>query len=85
MIAYLDLVDVWEVARHLDYELTTAKNPAAREIILDEIEVVVPWHALMALAEMRYAMISKQGGRPPCPLATTLRIHFLRQWYSLSD
>ena len=85
MIAYLDLVDVWEVALHLDYELTTAKNPAAREIILDEIEVVVPWHALMALAEMRYAMISKQGGRPPCPLATTLRIHFLQQWYSLSD
>ena len=39
----------------------------------------------MALAEMRDAMISKQGGRPPCPLATTLRIHFLQQWYSLSD
>ena len=85
MIAYLDLVYVWEVARHLDYELTTAKKQAVREIILAEIEVVVPWHVLMALIEMRYPKTSKKGGRPPCPLATMLRIHLLQQWYALSD
>ena len=80
VIASLDSVDVWEVARHLDYQLTTAKKQVAREIILAEIEVVVPWHELMALAEMLYAKISKQGGRPPCLLATTLRNLLLQQW-----
>ena len=85
MIVCLDSVDVWEAARHLDYELTTARKQAAREIILAEIEVVVPWHALMALTEMRYPKTSKKGGRPPCPLATMLRIHLLQQWYALSD
>ena len=35
--------------------------------------------------EPRYPKTSKKGGRPAYPLATTLRIHLLQQWYLLSD
>jgi len=68
-----------------DYEQCTAKKQTKREKFLAEMEVVVPWDALIDLIEPHYPRTSKKGGRPPCPLATMLRIHLLQQWYSLSD
>ena len=68
-----------------DYELTTAKKQTKREKFLSEMDVVVPWQALIELIEPHYPKTSKKGGRPPYPLATMLRIHLLQQWYSLSD
>jgi len=68
-----------------DYELTTAKKQTIREKFLAEMEVVVPWQALIALIEPHYPKASKKGGRPPYQLATMLQIHLLQQWYSLSD
>jgi len=68
-----------------DYELTTAKKQTKREKSLSEMDVVVPWQALIALIEPHYPKASKKGGRPPYPLATMLRVHLLQQWYSLSD
>jgi IS5 family transposase len=68
-----------------DYELTTAKKQTKREKFLSEMDVVVPWQALIDLIEPHYPKASKKGGRPPYPLATMLRIHLLQQWYSLSD
>ena len=68
-----------------DYELTRAKKHTKREKFLSEMEVVVPWQALIALIEPYYPKASKKGGRPPYPLATMLRIHLLQQWYLLSD
>jgi transposase, IS5 family len=68
-----------------DYEITTAKKQTKREKFLSEMEVVVPWQALIELIEPHYPKTSKKGGRPPYPLATMLRIHLLQQWYSLSD
>ena len=68
-----------------DYELTTAKKQTKREKFLAEMEVVVPWSALITLIEPYYPKASKKGGRPPYPLATMLRIHLLQQWYALSD
>jgi IS5 family transposase len=46
---------------------------------------VVPWKPLLDLIETVYLKVSSKGGRPPYPLATMLRIHMVRQWYSLSD
>ena len=57
-----------------DYELTTAKKQTKREKFLAEMEVVVPWPALITLIEPYYPKASKKGGRPPYPLATMLRI-----------
>jgi len=49
------------------------------------MEVVVPWQALINLNEPHSPKASKNGGRPPYPLATMLSVHLLQQWYSLSD
>ena len=50
---------------------------------LDAMERSVPWAALLALI----APLSprKRTGRPPFALEAMLRIHFLQQWFSLSD
>jgi len=68
-----------------DYELTTPKKQTKRQKFLSEMEVGVPWQALIDLIEPHYPKTSKKGARPPYPLATMLRIHFLQRWYSLSD
>ena len=68
-----------------DYELTTARKQTKREKFLSEMDVVVPWQALIELIDPHYPKTGKKGGRPPYPLATMLRIHLLQQWYSLSD
>ena len=37
-----------------DYELTTAKKQTKREKFLSDMELVVPWQALIALIEPHY-------------------------------
>jgi len=68
-----------------DYEQSTAKKRTKRELFLAEMEMVVPWKALIDLIEPHYPKTSSKGGRPAYPLATMLRIHLMEQWYSLSD
>jgi IS5 family transposase len=63
------------------FELVT-KRTRKREF-LDEMNLVVPWTALVGLIEP-YAPSGKTG-RPPFAVATMLRIHFLQQWFGLSD
>ncbi len=48
------------------------------------MERVVPWSALVTLIEPHYTKKSNVG-RPPFALASMLRIHFLQQWFALSD
>jgi len=61
----------------------SAKRTRKRQF-LDEMERVVPWCDLTALIEPHYT--KKSGlGRPPFALASMLRIHFLQQWFALSD
>ncbi|NZA25892.1 IS5 family transposase [Luteimonas sp. SJ-92] len=55
-----------------------------KEIFLAEMDQVVPWKALLALIEPHYPKTGRPG-RQPYPLATMLRVHFLQQWYALSD
>jgi IS5 family transposase len=62
---------------------TPASASIRREVLLDEMDKVVPWEALLALVEPHYPKAGR--GRRPYPLATMLRIHFLQQWYALSD
>ena len=60
----------------------TTKRTRKREF-LDEMERVVPWAALVALI-MPIAPEGKRG-RPPFAVQTMLRIHFMQQWFTLSD
>jgi IS5 family transposase len=54
-----------------------------KAVFLSEMERVVPWARLEALIEPVYP--KRGNGRPPMPLATMLRIHFLQQWFGYSD
>jgi IS5 family transposase len=50
---------------------------------LEEMELAVPWSALLALIEPH--MPKGERGRPPFPAEPLLRIHFMQQWFTLSD
>jgi len=63
------------------FELVT-KRTRKREF-LEEMNLVVPWNELLALIEP-FAPLGKTG-RPPFASATMLRIHFMQQWFGLSD
>ncbi|MEX3900723.1 IS5 family transposase [Paraburkholderia sp. BR10954] len=58
------------------------KRTRKREF-LDEMRHVVPWSRLIALIEPHYPR--GKTGRPPFPIATMLQIHFMQQWFGLSD
>lgn len=60
------------------------KKPTRREKFLGEMEAVVPWAELLALIEPSYPKSGRRG-RPPMPPSTMLRIHFMQQWYTMSD
>jgi len=54
-----------------------------KAVFLDEINLVVPWSELPALIAP-HAQRAKTG-RPPFELECILRIHFVHQWFGLSD
>jgi IS5 family transposase len=58
------------------------KKTRKREF-LEQMEQVVPWAALVALIAPYYPQ--GRTGRPPFSLETMLRIHFMQQWFTLSD
>ena len=58
------------------------KRTRKREF-LEEMNLVVPWTELVTLIQS-HAPVSKTG-RPPFPVSTMLRIHFMQQWFGLSD
>jgi len=63
------------------FEIVT-KRTRKREF-LDEMNQIVPWAELIALIEP-HAPAGKTG-RPPFAVVTMLRIHFMQQWFGLSD
>ena len=58
------------------------KKTRKREF-LAQMDKVVPWDDLVALIAPYYP--EGKNGRPPFSLRSMLRIHFLQQWFSLSD
>jgi IS5 family transposase len=60
----------------------STKRTRKREF-LDEMERVVPWAALVQVVEPYYP--KAKTGRPPFGIETMLRIHYLQQWFNLSD
>lgn len=54
-----------------------------KQIFLSEMEQIVPWQALVSLIEPHYPKAG--NGRPPYAIAAMLRIHFMQQWFGLSD
>jgi transposase, IS5 family len=60
------------------------KRTRKREV-LDEMDLVAPWAELVSLIAPHAPAPGAKGGRPPCAVQTMLRIHFLQQWFNLSD
>jgi IS5 family transposase len=54
-----------------------------RERFLGEMDQVVPWAPIVALIEPHYPKAG--NGTQPMPLERMLRIHFMQQWFNLSD
>ena len=64
-------------------ELNLSTRKTRKREFLEQMEHVIPWGALVALVAPYYP--EGRTGRPPFALETMLRIHFLQQWFSLSD
>lgn len=60
----------------------TGKRTRRREF-LEEMERVVPWSDLVALVSLH--LPEGRRGRPPFATEAMLRIHFMQQWFNLSD
>ena len=65
----------------LNLSLTVKKT--RKQVFLAQMDIVVPWAALVDLIAPYYP--EGKTGRPPFSLQTMLRIHFLQQWFTLSD
>jgi len=74
------------LATQVDAGFALNRKQTRRDVFLAEMDQVVPWSALCALIEPHYPKVREDGaGRRPIGLERMLRIHFLQQWYALSD
>ena len=63
--------------------LNLSTRRTRKVVFLDEMELVVPWRELIALIAAASPVATT--GRPPFAHEAMLRIHFLQQWFGLSD
>lgn len=74
------------LATQVDVGFAAHRKATRRDVFLAEMDKVVPWDRLCALIEPHYPKVREgEGGRCPTGLERMLRIHFLKQWYALSD
>lgn len=66
-----------------DAEQTGKRKKTRREVFLAEMELVVPWKALLKVIEPHYPVAGR--GRRPYPLQAMLRVHLMQNWFALSD
>lgn len=69
--------------KQTDLGLDLTNRRTRKRAFLDEMERTVPWRDLVALVATHAPV--KRTGRPPFPVESMLRIHFLQQWFGLSD
>jgi transposase, IS5 family len=69
--------------KQLGLGLNLSTKKTRKREFLEEMERVVPWDALVQLVRPRAP--KAKTGRPPFGIETMLRIHYLQQWFGLSD
>ena len=69
--------------QHSDLGLSLSTKKTRKRKFLEQMQQVVPWKDLVALIAP-YASEGRKG-RPPFPVEMLLRIHFMQQWFTLSD
>ena len=72
--------------KHADLGLNLTTKRTRKRDFLGEMERVVPWAAPVALVALitPYAPEGRRGC-PPFAVETMLRVHFMQQWFTLSD
>jgi len=65
------------------FDLNLSTRKTRKQAFLQQMESVVPWAALVELIAPYYC--EGRNGRPPFALETMLRVHFMQQWFNLSD
>lgn len=71
------------VMKQADLGLNLSTKRTRKREFLAQMERVVPWASLVELVAP-YAPEGKKG-RPPFSVQTMLRVHFMQQWFTLSD
>ena len=66
-----------------DVEYAGKRKKSRREVFLDEMEVVVPWKALLGLIKPHYPVAG--NGHRPYPPESMLRVHLMQKWFALSE
>lgn len=66
-----------------DAEFASKRKVTRREKFLAEMERAIPWKVFADLVDPHYPKAG--NGRRPYPLEVMLRIHFMQQWFNLSD
>lgn len=69
--------------RQADLGLNLSTKRTRKREFLEQMDRVTPWAALVELVSP-YAPDGRRG-RPPFPVETMLRIHFIQRWFRLSD
>ncbi|MGC4075895.1 MAG: IS5 family transposase [Rubrivivax sp.] len=69
--------------KQLGLGLNLSTKKTRKREFLEEMDRVVPWAALVEIVQPHYPRA--KTGRPPFALETMLRIHYLQQWFGLSD
>ena len=69
--------------KQVDLGLNLSSKRTRKREFLEEMNCVVPWAALVELISPYYP--AGQLGRRPFALESMLRIHFMQQWFGLSD
>jgi len=69
--------------KQLGLGLNLSTKKTRKREFLEEMERVVPWAVLVQIVEPHYP--KAKTGRPPFGIETMLHIHYLQQWFGLSD
>ena len=69
--------------KQLGLGLNLSTRKTRKREFLEEMERVVPWAALVQIVTPYYP--KGKTGRPPFGIETMLRIHYMQQWFGLSD
>jgi len=69
--------------KQASFDMNLSVKRTRKSEFLGQMELVVPWHALVDLIAPFYP--EGRTGRPPFSLEAMLRTHFMQQWFTLSD
>ncbi len=69
--------------KQLGLGLNLSTKKTRKREFWEEMERVVPWSALVQIVKPYY--LKAKTGRPPFAIETMLRVHYLQQWFALSD